>query len=353
MGYGYKGILRTFGPQDDGSEGNDGSNKTGWVDVYVYEIMKRKFCAIVCVMLLGCTFVAQGQIETMEKVRFLALGDSYTIGQSVSVAERWPVQLIDSLRAKGIACYDPTIIATTGWRTDNLMDAIEGTSLRKDYNLVSLLIGVNNQYQGKTAESYSPEFYSLLEKAIELAGGNSSHVFVVSIPDYGYTPFGNGNQAYITAGINAFNAVNKSISDVKGVTYIDITPISRQGLEQPDLMATDGLHPSGKMYTEWVKLILDKLTVELLVTGTDQHERNAITVFPNPASSSITLKNLSAAAKYSITLRDTTGKPAMQKNIDSITSASEVDIQSLPRGVYFYELSRNGAMVKKGKFIKH
>lgn len=298
-----------------------------------------------------CT-AANAQVTTREKVRFLALGDSYTIGQSVTVSERWPVQLIDSLRAKGFMCFDPAIIATTGWRTDNLSDAIENTGLRNDYNLVSLLIGVNNQYQGRTAESYAPEFYALLEKAISLAGGNKNHVFVVSIPDYGFTPFGKGNQPNITAGINAFNNVNRSISEARGVTYIDITEISRQGLEKPELVASDGLHPSGKMYTEWVKLILAELVVTGVVTDTESDPSNTITFFPNPASSAITFTNLPGAKEYQLTLRDTTGKTVVQKLLKPAANQAIVDTHSLPNGTYFYELSGNGVRVKAGKFVK-
>lgn len=188
-----------------------------------------------------------------EPIKFLALGDSYTIGESVAVHERWPVQLADALRKKDIPCSDPQIIATTGWRTDDLKHAIEKAKLKPEYTLVSLLIGVNNYYQGKSAESYAPEFEELLRTAIALAGGDKSRVFVVSIPDYGYTPFGKEKQQTISAGIDAFNAINKSIAQKLGVKYIYITDISRKGLMEPNLVATDGLHPSGKMYSAWIE----------------------------------------------------------------------------------------------------
>ena len=188
-----------------------------------------------------------------ETLKFLALGDSYTIGESVAAQERWPVQLADALRKKGVPCSDPQIIATTGWRTDDLKHAIEKAKLKPEYTLVSLLIGVNNYYQGKSAESYAAEFEELLRTAIALAGGDKSRVFVVSIPDYGYTPFGKEKQQTISAGIDAFNAVNKSIAQKLGVRYIYITDISRKGLIEPNLVATDGLHPSGKMYSAWIE----------------------------------------------------------------------------------------------------
>jgi lysophospholipase L1-like esterase len=191
-----------------------------------------------------------------KKIKFLALGDSYTIGESVAENERWPNQLADSLRKRGLDCPDPTIIATTGWRTDDLKNAIDKAELTKDYNLVSLLIGVNNQYQGKSAESYRPEFEELLKTAIALAGGDKSKVFVVSIPDYGYTPFGREKQDSISRAIDEFNNVNRSVATRYGIRYFNITDISRRGLTEPVLVASDGLHPSGKMYGEWVAAIL-------------------------------------------------------------------------------------------------
>lgn len=207
-------------------------------------------------MLLSIPGMAQ-QPNNHGKLKFLALGDSYTIGESVAEDERWPVQLAKVLRKKGIDCSDPTIIATTGWRTDDLKHAVEKAKLKPEYTFVSLLIGVNNYYQGKSAQSYTPEFEDLLRTAITLAGGDKSHVFVVSIPDYGYTPFGKDKQAAISAGIDTFNAVNKSIAQKLGVKYIYITDISRKGLTEPDLVAADGLHPSGKMYGAWVERMCD------------------------------------------------------------------------------------------------
>jgi len=213
----------------------------------------KKF--IVIFMFISMQSMAQ-PLKIADGVKFLALGDSYTIGESVDARQRWPVQLATALRKKGITCSDPIIIATTGWRTDDLKNAIQHAHLKPEYTLVSLLIGVNNYYQGKSAESYAPEFEELLHTAIHLAGGIKSHVFVLSIPDYGYTPFGKEKQAEISQGIDAFNAVNKTIAGRLGITYINITDISRHGFTEPDLVAGDGLHPSGKMYTAWVARIL-------------------------------------------------------------------------------------------------
>jgi lysophospholipase L1-like esterase len=198
-------------------------------------------------------------LQPTEKIKFLALGDSYTIGEAVAESDRWPVQLVNQLRKKGFKADDPKIIATTGWRTDDLKKAILEQNPSKDYNLVSLLIGVNNQYQGKSAESYAPEFQELLRMAIEFAGGDKSRVFVVSIPDYGFTPFGQEKKEGISMAIDEFNTVNKKITQSLGVKYFNITDISRKGFEDPELVAADGLHPSGKMYTLWVERILPGL----------------------------------------------------------------------------------------------
>ena len=190
-------------------------------------------------------------------MRFLALGDSYTIGESVDAAERWPVQLAKRLRDKGVSMEDPLIIATTGWTTDELATGIAQRNPQGPFDLVSLLIGVNNQYRGRDLPEYRQEFVSLLEQAIALAGGQPQRVIVLSIPDWGVTPFAaNRHRETVSGEINAFNAVNAEEAARVGARYVDITPISRQGAADPDLLAGDGLHPSGKMYTAWTELVL-------------------------------------------------------------------------------------------------
>jgi lysophospholipase L1-like esterase len=224
----------------------------------LFSTMKK---VILLLIIFNATVSMAQDLPIQGKIKFLALGDSYTIGESVLQQERWPVQLVDAFRKRQVECLDPRIIATTGWRTDELKSAINADGLTNDYTLVSLLIGVNNQYQGKSAGSYAPEFRELLEMAIELAGNDRSRVFVVSIPDYGYTPFGKANQPAISQGIDAFNEVNRSIAEKLGVRYFNITDISRKGFDDPDLVASDGLHPSGKMYAQWVDLILKGSTI--------------------------------------------------------------------------------------------
>jgi lysophospholipase L1-like esterase len=197
----------------------------------------------------------QTQKTTTAPLRYLALGDSYTIGESVPEAERWPVQLVRELRTRGVNVDDPQIIAKTGWTTDELSAAIDEASPRGPYDLVSLLIGVNNQYRGRDAEQYRAEFATLLDRAIRFAGGRNDRVFVVSIPDWGVTPFAaDRDRAKIARELDRYNAINREEAAKRSVKWIDITPVSRQ--PRAELVAGDGLHPSGLQYTEWVKLIL-------------------------------------------------------------------------------------------------
>jgi lysophospholipase L1-like esterase len=220
------------------------------------------------------TSSAMAQLIIEDSVKFLALGDSYTIGESVTTTERWPVQLMDSLSARGLDYLDCRIIATTGWRTDNLAEAIRDAKIKTEYTLVSLLIGVNNFYQGKSVDTYQPEFEALLETAIKIAGGKKSRVFVLSIPDYGYTPFGKKDQPTISKGIDTFNEINERVARKLDIQYFNITDISRRGLAEPDLVAFDGLHPSGKMYSEWIKKILSDAKFEFRNESADDSEKD-------------------------------------------------------------------------------
>lgn len=190
--------------------------------------------------------------------RYLALGDSYTIGHGVPEEERFPMQLAAGLRADGTIVEEPRIIAVTGWTTGNLKSGMAAANPDRNYDLVSLLIGVNNQYQGRPLGEYEQDFNDLLDSAIVHAGGDPEKVIVLSIPDYAYTPFGQNrpNPAAISAGIDAFNEVNKTLTEARGIKYFDITPISRLGLEQPELVAGDKLHPSGEQYRRWVEVIM-------------------------------------------------------------------------------------------------
>ncbi len=191
------------------------------------------------------------------RYRYLALGDSYTIGESVQSSERWPVQLVNLLRKEQIEIDEPLIIAKTGWTTDELMDGIEKENPDVTYDLVSLLIGVNNQYRGQSTEEYREEFRTLLEHSIAFAAGKASHVIVLSIPDWGVTPLAEGrDREQIGIEIDEFNAINLEEAERRGVHYVDVTPISREASDNPTLLAADGLHPSGKMYEAWARLVL-------------------------------------------------------------------------------------------------
>jgi len=197
-------------------------------------------------------------------MRFLALGDSYTIGESVDPTERWPVQLAALLRGQGIGIEEPIIIARTGWTTDELSAGIDTANPAGVYDLVSLLIGVNNQYRGRSLEEYRQEFVMLLERAIAFAGQNPSRVLVLSIPDWGVTPFAaRQGRAAIGADIDRFNAINREEAQRLGAHYVDVTPISRRAASDPSLTAGDGLHPSGKMYAEWARLVLPEARAAL------------------------------------------------------------------------------------------
>lgn len=187
---------------------------------------------------------------------FLALGDSYTIGEQVDSALRWPVQLARALRAAGAPVDDPQIIAQTGWTTDELAAAIAKAEVRGTYPLVSLLIGVNNQYRGRSADEYREQFRALLDQAIGYAGGNAARVLVLSIPDWGVMPFAEGrDRAKIGREIDQFNAIAMAESARAGAAWVDITPTSRA--MQPDWAAPDGLHPSGTQYAAWAALAFE------------------------------------------------------------------------------------------------
>ena len=207
----------------------------------------------------------KSKLDTRKKYTFLALGDSYTIGESIEASERWPAQLAAKFK-KDSVILEPTIIAATGWTTDELMAGIIKSDVTGTFDLVSLLIGVNNQYRGYDEARYEKEFKVLLGKAISFANGNNHHVFVVSIPDYGITSFAEekGLDAAKTAQeLDSYNAAAQKIATLRGVSFINITPISRKAGSIPSLTATDGLHPSGRMYGMWVNYMYKQVCSNL------------------------------------------------------------------------------------------
>lgn len=190
---------------------------------------------------------------------YLALGDSYTIGESVASNKTWPNLLVDALSEKEMTINSTTIIAKTGWRTDQMLAAAEDEIADKKFEKVSLLIGVNNEFQGQDPSDFEPEFIECLTYAIAHCKNGAAGVFVVSIPDYGFTPYGESNQAAISARIDQYNEICERNADNYQVPFYNITPISRNGLDQADLVASDGLHPSGKQYGLWVDQFQDQV----------------------------------------------------------------------------------------------
>lgn len=192
-------------------------------------------------------------------LRYLALGDSYTIGEGVGEGDRWPMQLARALRGEGVDIDDPSIIAATGWTTDELSAAIDAAEPLGAFDFATLLIGVNNQYRGRGVDEYAVGFDALLERAIGFARGRADRTMVLSIPDWGVTPFAvaQGRDAGLIAHeLDAFNAVAAGICDARGVAFVDITPVSRLRGGDLDMLAADGLHPSAAMYAEWARLAL-------------------------------------------------------------------------------------------------
>lgn len=191
---------------------------------------------------------------------YLALGDSYTIGEQIILAESFPYQTVQLLRNKDIEIVAPEIIAKTGWTTDELDSAIQQHTFLKQYDFVSLLIGVNNQYRGRLVVEYENEFEILLKQAMVFAGNTSKNVFVLSIPDWGGTPFALENDSVkIASEIDAYNAACKKITLQYKCTFIDITTSQRLDANNAEMLASDGLHPSGKEYCKWAKQLAEAL----------------------------------------------------------------------------------------------
>lgn len=208
---------------------------------------------LLCAALFFSWALQASELHVDPPSSFLALGDSYTIGESVDAAMRWPNQLVAALNRSGLKFEQPQIVAKTGWTTDELLAALDQASLKESYDYVSLLIGVNNQYRGRSVTSFEPEFTVLLERAISYSNLKANGVFVVSIPDWGVMPFAEGRDARkIALEIDTYNKSIERICKIYGVRFFDITEISRKASETPSFVASDGLHPSGEMYAAWV-----------------------------------------------------------------------------------------------------
>jgi lysophospholipase L1-like esterase len=222
------------------------------------------FCSFYVILIFSCVKkgdeVVQMNKHTNMTHSYLALGDSYTIGESVPAPDNFPNQTVLLLKNAGYDLKPAEILAKTGWTTDELQNNINNHSFTPPYDIVTLLIGVNNQYRGRPVDTYKPEFENLLKQAIQYAGGKADHVIVLSIPDWGVTPFANGrDRTQIAREIDEYNAANKNISENYKVYYIDITPWTREAATDLSLLATDGLHPSSKEYKRWSEKLADKI----------------------------------------------------------------------------------------------
>jgi lysophospholipase L1-like esterase len=185
---------------------------------------------------------------------YLALGDSYTIGEAVPKAENFPHQTVSLLKKQGIAVADPVIIAVTGWTTDELATSIREHNIQDTFSFVTLLIGVNNQYRGRSLENYKEEFTSLLNQAVRFANGHARHVVVLSIPDWGVTPFAEGrDRGQIANEIDTYNAAAREITLAHQCQWVDITDSTRENGVKAEFLAEDGLHPSEKEYSVWAE----------------------------------------------------------------------------------------------------
>jgi lysophospholipase L1-like esterase len=222
-------------------------------------LSKYIYCLLVPLFLTNCKKTeTQPTVDTATKpIKMLALGDSYTKGQSVPQEQSFPYLLRDELnQTNQVKVEKLQVIAQTGWTTTQLINAINSQTITDTFDLVTLLIGVNNQYQQKPINLYETEFLQLLHRSIGFAGGDTNRVAVISIPDYGATPYGSAEAERIGKEIDQYNAIGKRIADSLHVTYFDITPISRKAATDAALTAPDLLHPSGKMYALWVQMML-------------------------------------------------------------------------------------------------
>jgi lysophospholipase L1-like esterase len=214
------------------------------------------FSGIITGLLVLLIFTAKPVSKMPASYTILCMGDSYTIGESVAANENFPNQTVQLLRKAGREFEIPEIIAKTGWTTDELEQAISKHEFKPNYDFVTLLIGVNNQYRGRTVENYKSEFDSLLKQAIGFAGSNPDHVIVLSIPDWGVTPFAKDRDSKkIASEIDDYNTANKEISSIYHVHYLDITPGTREVTADLSLLAADGLHPSAKEYARWAEQV--------------------------------------------------------------------------------------------------
>lgn len=220
--------------------------------------------AVIAMLLLPIFIVAMKHPQQKKAYSYLALGDSYTIGEKVTQEENFPNQAVGMLRESGLDFASPKIVAKTGWTTDELQAGIKKAKLESHYDFVSLLVGVNNQYRQRTVADYILQFESLLDQALKFARNNNNRVIVISIPDWGITPFANGrDREKIASEIDEYNRANKEIADKYNVHYINITLGNRKAGAGKEMVTRDGLHPSGKEYYKWAAELAAVIKSEL------------------------------------------------------------------------------------------
>ena len=264
--------------------------------------------------------------------------------KSVSVNDRWPSQLAGQLSNMGYNVSEVKIIAQTGWRTDNLKTAIDQEQPLTGFNLVSLLIGVNNQFQGGNTSTYYTEFENLIKTALLLASNKPEHVFVLSIPDYAYTPYGGGS-SIISNQIDQFNIINKNISERYKVNYVDITPISRMGLLKPELIASDGLHPSGIMYGLWVQEIIKNVENELGVFDEPAPDKG---ISYRIDQRQLTIISAKHGGSFYIC---NSSRQTVQKGLLTEKAVKLINLSRLASGMYVLLVENEGKIQFKAKFV--
>lgn len=222
--------------------------------------------SVTVLFLISCnatSSIIEEEKFTKADINILSLGDSYTIGQNVCESCKFPEQLKDSLQSRNRDLnFNLKIIAKTGWNTRNLIDAIETNNLSSNYNLVTLLIGVNNQFQRIPFSTFENEYSVLVQKAIKAVNSDKDKLIILSIPDYAFTPFGRGSQN-ISNDIETYNTYIKNFCINNNITFLNITDITKMGLTNPSLVANDGLHPSKEAYTKFVERLLPLINSKL------------------------------------------------------------------------------------------
>lgn len=230
--------------------------------IFIIYSQKVLYLSFLALLFTQCDQKIERKGDTaMDSISFLALGDSYTIGTRIDPEHNWPQQLQDTLTARNFIVDTTVVVAMNGWTTTDLLSEIEQRELSQPYNLVSILIGVNNQYQNKDLDIYRNEFREVIEEAIYFARGDTSRLFIVSIPNYGVTPFGqHRNPVIIKQELDIYNDIAKSIGAEYHIPFVNITPISEMAENDTTLLATDNLHPSAKMYSMWIQEMLPTVT---------------------------------------------------------------------------------------------